>query len=122
MLRRIVAIGAGRTTSVIGREAAVAAQIEPLRRCAGRRPAFGMNPVIRNVASAVIDPGARRIEHRGFVDEAAALVLQPVVEPFEIRAQRAYPRQFAMRCSSQILEARSAQSAAADGSRDSFRE
>jgi hypothetical protein len=27
-----------------------------------------------------------------------------------------------MRCSSQILEARSAQSAAADGSRDSFRE
>ena len=25
------------------------------------------------------------IEHRGFVDEGAALALQPVVEPFEIR-------------------------------------
>jgi hypothetical protein len=44
-----------------------------------------MNRIIRNIAIAIIDPGARRIEHRRFVDEGAALALQPVVEPFEIR-------------------------------------
>ena len=87
---RIVAIGAGSTASAIGREAAVAAQIEPLRRCARWRPTFDTNPVIRNVAIALINPRARRIEHRGFVDEGAALALQPVVEPFEIRV--AHPK------------------------------
>src|ERR1700732_2706188 len=95
---RIVAIGAGSTSSAIGREAAVAAQIEPPRRPAPWWPTFDTNPVIRNVAIALINPGGGRIENRGFVDEGAALALQPVVEPFEIRI--AHPKNCSCRRSS----------------------
>src|SRR4029077_5495642 len=85
---RIIIVATRRATRPGSGYAAVAAQIEPLRSRARRRPALRAEPVVGDVGRTVLDPGARRISDRRLVHDPGFLALEPMVEPFEIGVAR----------------------------------